>query len=84
MPYKTVITLFKLPSLRTSNIPPKKRSIRKPPLACGYFNTYDSGLSNDGFIARNTLNPDLYSTAFGQLRVFLPRKNMSLENIYST
>lgn len=83
MPYKTVITLFKPPSLRTSNIPPQKRSIRKPKEACGYFNTYDR-LSNDGFIARNTLNPDLYSTAFGQLRVFLPRKNMSLENIYST
>lgn len=66
MPHKTVITLFKLPSLRTSNIPKQKRSIRKPKEACGYFNTYDSRLSNDGFIARNTLNPDLNSTAFGQ------------------
>ena len=74
MPHKTVITLFKLPTLRTLNIPPKKRSIRKPKEAFGYFNTYDSGLSNDGFIARNTLNTDLNSTAFGQLRVFLPRK----------
>ena len=25
MPYKTIITLFKLPSLRTLNIPPKKK-----------------------------------------------------------